>query len=227
MVYLRQDPPEAASRAALVRELLGTTPPPSPKDHDWLTRELDSSAFVCDACRANLPPGSLADVSRSEAQRRVRDAAWHDYLELWSSCSQLEQLTLVQLAEEGFVSERRAEVVRALLGRGIVTRRPMLAPFNDSFAAFVRVQGAEVGVRAWEAPPEGLAFQHLRAPLFVLFACSAYVLFFTERSLFDSTLLFATTLTALLPQLGRLVAHAVPSLGRVTVAPEQAESAAA
>ena len=104
----------------------------------------------------------------------------------------------------------------------------MLATFNDSFALFVRIQGAEADVSTWETPPPGLKWQHVRAPLFVLFACSTYVLFFTERTLFDSTLLYATTLAALLPQLGYIAARALPGWQRIAAAqPPKDDGAAA
>jgi hypothetical protein len=224
VAFVRDARPSREERSALTRELLEGAPRSSQRATRWLTRELQPSEYVVEACRASLPPGSLSRVERPEGLRRVRDAAWHYYLEIWNACSHLEQLTLVQLAEEGFINAKRREVVRTLLSRGIVTRRPMLAPFNDSFAAFVRVQGGELEVRTWEAPPQGLSWAHLRAPLFVVFACTAYILFFTERTLFDSTLLFATTLTALVPHLGRLASATVPSLQRIVRSPAVAPS---
>ncbi len=224
VAFVRDARSSLEDRSTLARELMEGAPRSSRRATRWLTRELQPSKYVVEACRASLPPGSLSRVERIEGLRRVRDAAWHYYLEIWNACSHLEQLTLVQLAEEGFINAKRREVVRTLLSRGILCRRPMLAPFNDSFAAFVRIQGGELRVRTWEAPPQGLSWAHLRAPLFVVFACTAYILFFTERTLFDSTLLFATTLTALVPHLGRLASATVPSLQRIVSAPDPAPS---
>ena len=84
----------------------------------------------------------------------------------------------------------------------------MLAPFNDGFASFVERAGAELGVKQWEAPRDGFSWADLRAPLVTLFACSAGVLFYTDRGLVDSTIVWATTLTGVLPNLGRLAAAA-------------------
>jgi hypothetical protein len=39
-----------------------------------------------------------------------------------------------------------------------------------------------------------------------LFVCSAAAFFYTQRALFDTTLVFATSLTGLLPHLGGLLA---------------------
>jgi hypothetical protein len=84
----------------------------------------------------------------------------------------------------------------------------MLALANDSFASFVEAAGREAGVRRWEARPEGFSWAELRAPLFTLFACTATVLFFTEPTLADSTIVWATTLTGVPPNLGRLAVAA-------------------
>lgn len=177
-------------------------------DQTWLEQELKANRYVFEACRLNLPPGSFDGMERAERRRRLSDAAWAPYHELWSACSRIEKLTLVQLAEEGFVNEKRRDVVRALLGRGLVVRRPMLAPFNDGFEFFVERAGAELDVKHWEAPRDGFSWNDLRAPFVTVFACSAGVLFFTEPGLVDSTIVWATTLTGVLPNLGRLAAFA-------------------
>jgi hypothetical protein len=177
-------------------------------DRDWLEHEVRSNRHVFEACRLNLPPGSFDGIERAERERRLGDAAWAVYHDLWSRCSKIEKLTLTQLAVEGFVNDKRREVVRSLLARGLLARRPMLAPFNDGFASFVERAGTELGVKQWEAPRDGFSWADLRAPLVTLFACSAGVLFYTDRGLVDSTIVWATTLTGVLPNLGRLAAAA-------------------
>jgi hypothetical protein len=204
LVYLELERPSPEQAEEFARSLF-TTPR---SDVTWLEKELRASRDVYAACVTNLAPGSLEGVERKEAERRVRDAAFGVYHELWSRSTQLEKLTLVQLAEEGFVNEKRRETVRALLGRGLLTRRPMLALVNDGFAAFVVGAGIDAGARRWEARPEGFSWAELRAPLFTLFACTATVLFYTEPTLADSTILWATTLTGVLPNLGRLAVAA-------------------
>jgi hypothetical protein len=204
LVYLaieRPSPEEAEEFA----KCLFVTPP---SDLSWLVKELRASRDVYEACVANLAPGALQGVERKESERRLRDAAFGVYHELWSRSTQLEKLTLVQIAEEGFVNEKRRETVRGLLGRALLTRRPMLALSNDGFASFVRGAGTDAGARRWEARPEGFSWAELRAPLFTLFACTATVLFYTEPTLADSTILWATTLTGILPNLGRLAVAA-------------------
>lgn len=199
--------------AALARRLLGSseaaTAPPSlaARQRLWRLRaELGQSARVLDACGRNLCDGALDGIDELEALRRIRDACWSYYAELWANCSPIEKLTLLQLAEERFVNDKRVEVVRRLLARGVIRRRPMLAPLNESFALFVRAAGAEEGIARMETRPDGFSWSHLRAPLVTLFVCSAAAFFYTQRALFDSTLVFATSLTGLLPHLGGLLA---------------------
>jgi hypothetical protein len=204
LVYLELERPTHEEAEALAKSLFET----APRELGWLVTELRASRDVYDACVTNLAPGALEGVEHQEAQRRVRDAAFGVYHELWSRSTQLEKLTLVQLAEEGFVNEKRRETVRGLLARGLLTRRPMLALMNDGFASFVERAGLAAGVRRWEARPEGFSWAELRAPLFTLFACTATVLFYTEPTLADSTILWATTLTGVLPNLGRLAVAA-------------------
>ena len=205
LLYLELERPNVDDVEAFAKSLFVTVPASEVR---WLVKELHASRDVYAACVTNLAPGALEGVERKEAQRRVRDAAFGVYHELWSRSTQLEKLTLVQLAEEGFVNEKRRETVRDLLARGLLTRRPMLALLNDGFASFVERAGFEAGARRWEARPEGFSWAELRAPLFTLFACAATVLFYTEPTLADSTILWATTLTGILPNLGRLAVAA-------------------
>ncbi len=204
LVYLELERPSHEEAEAFAQRLFSAPR----RNVAWLVQELRASRDVFDACVTNLAPGTLEGVEHKEAQRRVRDAAFGVYHELWSRSTELEKLTLVQLAEEGFVNEKRFETVRTLLARGLLTRRPMLALANDGFASFVERAGLEAGARAWEARPEGFSWAELRAPLFTLFACTATVLFYTEPTLADSTILWATTLTGVLPNLGRLAVAA-------------------
>lgn len=168
--------------------------------------ELSQSSRVLETCARNLVDGALGGIDELESLRRVRDACWSYYAELWANCSPLEKLTLLQLAEERFINDQRVEVVRRLLGRGVIRRRPMLAPLNESFALFVRAAGADENIARLEVRPEGFSWEHLRAPLVTLFVCSAAAFFYTQRALFDTTLVFATSLTGLLPHLGGLLA---------------------
>lgn len=173
-----------------------------------ICRELWASSRVLTECERNLDAGALAGVDLREAMRRIRDACWSYYGELWNGCSPIEKLTLLQLAEEQFINDKRIEVVRKLLARGVLRRRPMLAPLNDSLSLFVRDAGHEEALVRLETRPDGFSWEHLRAPLLTLFACSAAAFFYTQRALFDTTLVFATSLTGLLPHLGGLLAAA-------------------
>jgi hypothetical protein len=172
----------------------------------WLTRELEVSSHVFDACQRNIQPGSLAGVEEDELRRVVRDACWDYYLEVWQACSSIERLTLLQLSQEAFINQKRVDVVRDLLSRGVLLRRPVLAPMTDSFGLFVCAMGADENLTSLEVSTHRLSWDNLKMPLFTLLVCSAGAFFYTQRALFDTTLVFATTLTSILPQVGRWVA---------------------
>jgi hypothetical protein len=184
-------------------------PRPLSSGASWVRKELKRSLCLFEAAKRTLKPGALVDLDNAELRRRIRDATWPYYVELWNSCSELEQLTLVQIAEETVINAKRRDVVHQLLARGLLVRRPMLTTMNDSFAAALHIVGAEVGARAWEHPATaGLTWDHLRLPLATLALCTGYILFFTDRSMIDNTVLYATTVTGLLPQLGHMLSLA-------------------
>lgn len=91
-----------------------------------------------------------SSVGLDDLSRAISHRAAALYQLLWTSCTRREKLVLVQLAQEGFVTPQSAEVVAALIAKGLIVLRPGPAIFNYTFRAFLRrIERAEV-VREWE-----------------------------------------------------------------------------
>lgn len=116
------------------------------------------------------------------------DAASPQYHALWDGCSEDEKLVLVQLAQEGLVNPRRADVLRRLRRRRLVRANPRFAPMSRSFQRFVLGAVAPEQVARWEKP-EGVAGAALvRNLLLVLATVAAILLVLTQQSFITSTL---------------------------------------
>lgn len=89
-------------------------------------------------------------VSRDELERAIAMRSFALYELLWTSCTRREKLVLAQLAQEGFVSRHSAEVVSALLAKGLIVLRPGPAIFNQSFRVFLQnIERSDV-LESWE-----------------------------------------------------------------------------
>jgi hypothetical protein len=89
-------------------------------------------------------------VPRDELERAIAMRSYALYELLWTSCTRREKLVLVQLAQEGFVTRQSADIVAALIAKGLIVRRPGPAIFNHTFRTFLRrIERSDV-VREWE-----------------------------------------------------------------------------
>ncbi len=174
--------------------------------HALVAAEMRASPYVFALCRARLQPGELRGRSRRAVLRRIEQTAESYYRSAWDACDADERLTLVQLAEEGFVNPRRLDVLESLLAKGLARLRPALEPMNGSFEGFLARAELRAPLEGAESEPAtGFGWSHLRAPLFTLGAVVAAFIFFTEREIFDS----ATGLSTL------VVGSVVPLLGQI------------
>jgi hypothetical protein len=122
-------------------------------------------------------------LSREELVRHIADLAEAHYYSLWSLCNDEERLVLIHLAEDGFVNRRSWEIVRRLMRRGLVRRRPALRPMNESFERFVREVEAPRQVREWEHAAGASTYDRVRALLAVTFAGIGALLLLTQPDL--------------------------------------------
>ena len=74
------------------------------------------------------------------------------YWSVWDSCTDLEKLVLLHVAEEGFANPREHSTVRDLLHRGLLVLSPELRVFSSEFHRFLRqVRDSEL-VKQLEKP---------------------------------------------------------------------------
>lgn len=94
--------------------------------------------------------GKRKRVPAEELSRAVADRALPVYHLLWASCTRREKLALIQLAQEGFVTCQSADLVSALIAKGIIREWPVPATFNFTFRSFLRDIERDEVVQEWE-----------------------------------------------------------------------------
>lgn len=120
------------------------------------------------------PPATLEDVVT-----RVRDAAGAHYRAIWSLLTDEEQLTLVQVAREGFVSPKNRRTVHGLQAKGLLRWTPALRPMSESFARFVTGEITQSDLRALETA-EKSSWSTARTALVFLVMAGGLFLYLTE-----------------------------------------------
>jgi hypothetical protein len=153
------------------------------------------------------------NVGRQELLDRRIDRFEGYYRSLWTSCSQEEQLVLVQLAEEGFLNPKQALVARQLLQRGLLVRDPALRLMESGFCAFVQRVHDRQEVKTWEQDFSGPGWSGLRwgftkvlmvAATFVAVVISLF-LFATQQQLQDAAIGVVSIAAVAVPILLKLV----------------------
>lgn len=202
LVWLRT-PPLEQDRADEEASRLGAE---TPETCAFLAEEIHASPELALAC-ARLPKGSFAEFRHEDLVVHLARLAAPAYAELWSACVPEEKLTLLQVAQEGVVNPARTEAVRSLLNKGLLRRRPELVVMNASFRRFLATVPDRAEVLALEsARTDAFSWDDVRLPMLTAGAVAAFVVFSTERQVFDSTLLFVSTVGATaLPAITRVV----------------------
>jgi hypothetical protein len=86
---------------------------------------------------------------------------------LWRHCSREEQLTLIQVAQEGFANPQCCIPVRQLLNKGMLLLSPNLRLMDDDFERFVVDRASSGQIKQWERPDGGLGWRGAR-PIFLV-----------------------------------------------------------
>jgi hypothetical protein len=118
------------------------------------------------------------------------------YWSLWNSCTNMERLVLVQVAEEGFANPRQRQTVERLLRRGLLVLKPDLRLFHLDFRQFVEEICDRKIVSEWERPAHGLGWKQSRWILATVVATIAVFLLATQRQALTPVVAFVPTLTA-------------------------------
>jgi hypothetical protein len=168
-----------------------------PADRAWALAEIAPIAATGLRVPENaVEPWCGPFRTRRAVADRVLEAAHEHYEKLWTDCSREERLLLVQLVEERIANPKQAEVVRALLRRGLLRRDPMLRPMNNSFALFVEHRVDRREVKAWESEIQGLRWSHVRTLLIAALAIVIVFLSVTQRDAVEVWLAYLGTAAA-------------------------------
>jgi len=90
------------------------------------------------------------EVPFRELLRTIRVRATAYYELLWTSCTRSEKLVLIQLAQEGFITDQSADIVAPLVAKGIIVERPTPAIFNRTFRDFLLDIERDEVIQRWE-----------------------------------------------------------------------------
>jgi hypothetical protein len=123
------------------------------------------------------------------------DAARQAYFRtLWHQCERSEQLTLIQMSEEGFTNPHSAASVERLLAKGLVVTGP-LRPMSLGFRHFVRSQAAHLPeVKKWEYPEGAFGWHQARWVLLLLLVAGVALAWATGENWIKGATAFLTML---------------------------------
>ena len=136
-----------------------------------------------------------------------RTDAWYGHI--WRSCTPDEKLVLAEIALEGFVNYKSRRVVRRLLGRRLVTKKPSFRLMNETFRRFVLSPGCQADVQAIEGTSEPSPWDRARVPFFTVLVAGSLFFLVTQRELFNATIATLSTLVAAVPVIIRVAALVV------------------
>ena len=190
---VRAEPPIGRNAALIeARRLLGKE---SKSYAGLLAREFTGCPALFRAC-LTLEDEALGGAGWSDVLARLTDLGTPFYWSAWVGCSQTEQLVLSQLAAEGLVNPKQVDAVRLLLDKGLLVRNPSLSPMTRSFAAFIARVENRVEIARLEREGEGFGWSELKLPMATGALAAAFLLFLTQRDLFNSTLILVSAFGA-------------------------------
>lgn len=167
---------------------------------DWLVADTETSTTLAD-----LAKPLLWITDRDRIIDELTERAETFYAAQWESCTRDEKLLLYHLAHNGFVHNKSRRVLRRLMGRGLIRRRPNLELLSESFRLFVlsaadREKLPELSRRISNES----ALAAFRTPALIVLASFFLLLFATQKDLMSVTVALATALTTGLPALAKV-----------------------
>jgi hypothetical protein len=170
------------------------------KTCDWLVADTETSTTLAD-----LAKPLLRITDRDRIIDELTERAETFYAAQWESCTPDEKLLLYHLAHNGFVHNKSRRVLRRLMGRGLIRRRPNLELLSETFRLFVlcaadREKLPELSKRISNES----ALAAFRTPALIVLASFFLLLFATQKDLMSVTVALATALTTGLPALAKM-----------------------
>ena len=163
-----------------------------------LRRECGEQPFLLQiGCELDLLAPRL---DRQRLLEEFYDRAEGYYQSLWMKCSRDEKVVLGHLAEDGLVNEKNRRLVRRLMARGLIRRRPVFQLMNETFRRFVLSPACRSEVQQLE-PTDPSPWDRIRLPFFAVFAAGGVFFLGTQKELLEGAMPVVAAFTAGLPVL--------------------------
>ena len=138
---------------------------------------------------SNIDPAQAELPSTKALADQIYDHCEAYYRSLWSACSKAEKRMLIQLAEEGVLNRKEERVVRHLMKKGLIDRRPRLTLLNETFRRFVLdVKEEEQDFTKWEQEHAAQGWAAWRSALIVVLVTVVVFLGATQQEILESWL---------------------------------------
>jgi len=165
-----------------------------------------------------ISPSNLSEAERQRWLRvfrpfhKIQSPVFRDdgsdcaHLEtVWRGCSPVEQLTLIQVAQEGFANRNQSATVRGLLDRGLLELNPHLKLAVPEWREFVLEQMSSTQVERLEQPEGKPGWRSVRWIFLSLLAIALLFAFVTGASWIKSATAMMTILGGIMETLWKVV----------------------
>ena len=151
-------------------------------------------AHLGDAANAAPVPKLLKDENRFVFER------------IWADSAPDERLVMYQLARDGLVNEKNSDVLKRLMGRGLVQRSPELELITPGLERFVMATVKPEQVAAAERETGMPRWTSLGIAVTVLIIAGVTVIFTSQKDVINYTSGIITAIAAAVPALLKLIA---------------------
>jgi hypothetical protein len=158
-------------------------------------------------------------ISEDDIILRIQQRAQFCFRQLWDTLTPYEHYILYDVAQDGLVNSRDAQVINDLLQKGLlVYNQAGLRLVNESFRYFILnglppQQALRIEREAAEEADREGTWARRSLPIFLTLSAAALFIFVTQRSVLNEAQTFLTALTATLPLLYRFVSLTPFSFG--------------
>jgi len=126
------------------------------------------------------PLERLDGIGDEKVDADLTEAAGAHYRALWSHLTDDEQLTLVQLAKEGYVNPNGWRLINGLVRRGLVRLTPAVRLMSGSFRQFVASEETDIQVHHWETADGRSGWDRTRSIILIAVIAAGLILYVTQ-----------------------------------------------
>lgn len=184
----------------------------------WFIKvECSALPFLSQPLEQELEQLLLSNFRRGELLREddivlsIQQRAQLQFRQLWDTLTPHEHYVLYDVAQDGLVNSRDAQIIDGLLQKGLLVYNQVgLRLVNESFRHFILnglppQQALRIEREASEEAERDGTWARRSLPIFLALSAAALFIFVTQRSVLNEAQTFLTALTATLPLLYRFV----------------------